>query len=153
MAESIRERVMKACFAAASNVAGVNAWRTREDAPVAAEMPCLIQFDGGHEVESQFSGESNYRATVELDLFATASASSALGPALDALYQGVRDAIIGDFRLATGALLALARDVREVALSDPDLNFDEAAPPFVTATLTVAIDYATRESAADVLAA
>lgn len=117
MTLSIREQVLAAFQAKLAAITGIDGLTVeRNRASPVQEFPKLIMRDGGHEVTEENTGMMGYRMTVDVEGFVAHSSDSGTGPAVNALYATVLQAVLADRTLGD-----LAADITETSM---DINLD-----------------------------
>jgi hypothetical protein len=134
MPDTIRERVISAVEAAMQTLSGVTVERNRDTE--VSTFPFINVLDGGQDPDYGTHGLTRYVMTVTLELFVSATTEAGLGPALNALYGQVVQALYADATLA-----GLTADRTEAALTEPDLSRAEGIGPTMGAALDVTLDY------------
>ena len=138
-----REVILAALLTAIDGAGGSTGERNPVNQIHPNDMPAFALYDGGHEIDEVYAGQTQYRMTPAIGLYVAAASGG--GTALNALYTAIVQAAMADPTLG-----GVCDTIREGDMSDPE-TVTESAPgvrlgkPFMVAIIDLEIDFATVE--------
>jgi len=141
---TIREQCLAAFVTALGTMTGVAVERNRT--PLVTRFPSAIVLDGGQSPNTASTQVTFYTLRASVEGWVAASTDGGLGPAISELYGKIVAAALADPTLG-----GVAIDVREGAMSDPEIDREEGIGPTAAFALDFEIDFLTAEGDASAL--
>lgn len=141
---TVREQCLAAFATALGAVPGITVERNRTAR--VRKFPSAVVLDGGQTPNTASTQVTFYTLRVSVEAWITASADAGLGPGISEMYGKILAAALADPTLG-----AVAVDVREGEMSDPDIDREEGIGPTAAFEMGFEIDFLTAERDASAL--